>query len=62
MPAISSTRCSSVGPCGTVLGHQCVDDGLIFVGILPGQDGVARQHAVAQRIEAGDVGAAGLGR
>ena len=29
---------------------------------LPWQHRVARQHAVAQRVEAGDVGAAGLGR
>ena len=49
-------------PLRSVLGHQRRDNGVVFVGILPGQDGVARQHAVAQRIEAGDLGAAGLGR
>ena len=48
-------------PLRRVLDHERCHDGLIFVGILPRQHRVARQHAVAQRIEAGDVGAAGLG-
>ena len=49
-------------PLRPVLGHQRRDDGAVLVGILPRQHGVARQHAVAQRVEAGDLGAAGLGR
>ena len=49
-------------PLRTMLGHQRLDNGPVFVGTLPGQHRVARQHAVAQRVEAGDVGAAGLGR
>ena len=49
-------------PLRRVLGHQRRDEGVVLVGILPRQHGVARQHAVAQRIEAGDLGAGGLGR
>jgi hypothetical protein len=36
----------------TVLGHQRLDNGPVFVGTLPGQHRLARQHAVAQRVEA----------
>ena len=44
------------------LAEERLDNGPVFVGVFPWQHRVARQHAVAQRVEAGDVGAAGLGR
>lgn len=49
-------------PLWDVFGHQRLYSRLVFVGILPGQNGVARQHAVVQRVEARELGAAGLGR
>jgi hypothetical protein len=39
-------------PLRPVLGNERRDQGVVLVRVLPGQHGVARQHAVAQRIEA----------
>ena len=47
---------------GCVLGHKRGNEGAVFVGVLPGQYRVARQDAVLQRVEAGDVSATGLSR
>ena len=46
---------------GRMLLHKGRDQIAIFGRVLPRQDGVTRQHAVTQRIEARDFCAAGLG-
>src|SRR5262245_45994551 len=45
-----------------LLGHQRRDQGVVFAGIPPVQHRIARQHAMAQRVEADDLRAAGLCR
>ena len=49
-------------PLRGVLGDERRDQVAIFGRVLPRQHGVARQDAMAQRVEAGDLGAADLGR
>ena len=40
-------------PLRRMFGNEGHHDCLIFVSVLPGQHRVARQHAVAERVEAG---------
>ena len=45
-----------------VLGYERGDQRAVFVRILPRQHGVARQHAMAQRVEARHLVTAAAGR
>jgi hypothetical protein len=47
-------------PLRRMLGDERREQVAIFGRVLPRQHGVARQDAMAQRVEAGDLGAAGL--
>src|SRR5271155_1346624 len=44
-----------------MFGDERGDQGVVFVRILPRQDGVARQDAMAERIEAADLRTGGFG-
>jgi len=44
-----------------MFGHENLNYRPIFVGVLPRQNGVPGQHAVAQRIETSEFGAGGIG-